>query len=129
MNLTSTCYIIDDNEIDVFMLERALESIESQCLFEKFSNGRDALEALHASVRRQTALPKYVLLDLNMPICDGWEFLEAAQSVPDIQNCRIIIVSSTNNDAEQDRARRHPLVSDFIAKPVTSEGLSEVLLP
>lgn len=127
MHLTPTCYIIDDSEIDVFMLERVLKNTESVCHFEKFTNGKDALKALQESAVHKAALPKLILLDLNMPICDGWEFLDAAQSIPGIKKCRIVVVSSTIDLAEQDRARRHPLVTDFIAKPVTTDCLNDVL--
>lgn len=127
MNSTPTCYIIDDSEIDVYMLERVLADSGSLCRFEKFSNGKDALQALQATAVFDGFLPKLILLDLNMPICDGWEFLSSAQSIPGIEKCRIVVVSSTIDPAEQDRARRHPLVTNFITKPVTTDCLNDVL--
>lgn len=127
MNSTPTCYIIDDSEIDVYMLERVLADADSLCRIEKFSNGKDALQALQATAVFDGFLPKLILLDLNMPICDGWEFLSSAQSIPGIEKCRIVVVSSTIDPAEQDRARRHPLVTNFITKPVTTDCHNDVL--
>lgn len=127
MTQTATCYIIDDSEIDVFMLERIIAQSETICQFKKFNNGQAAHQALRASAEIKHELPLLIILDLNMPICDGWQFLDAVRDIPKIEESRIIVVSSTNDPAEQERVRRDPLVEAFIEKPISAERLNDYL--
>jgi CheY-like chemotaxis protein len=74
-------------------------------------------------------LPNLVLLDLNMPIMGGWEFLEAISSAkfqslqPDI---KVIILSSSIDPNDTNRASKNPLVCNFIPKPFTSEVVQKI---
>ena len=80
----------------------------------KFTNGADAPK------------PDLILLDLNMPRVDGREALKAIKSDPDLRRIPIIVL--TTSKAEEDIFRTYDLgVNSYIAKPVTFEGLVEVV--
>lgn len=118
-----TAFLIDDSEIDLFIQKRFLELNSFAGKILTFSSPVKALEALNASLSEaQSAL---IFLDLNMPLLNGFEFLERLNS-PALgggQNTKVVILSSSNSQEDRKRAMEFPNVINFISKPITSEGL------
>jgi CheY-like chemotaxis protein len=73
-------------------------------------------------------IPELILLDLNMPVMDGWEFLnEFEQKYQAIFNSvRIAVLSSSLDPDDEERTKNHPLIIGFISKPLTEENLLEL---
>ena len=66
------------------------------------------------------------MLDLNMPVMGGWEFLDlfSKNDYPVIfKNCKVIVLSSTIDPDDIKKARTYPMVHDFLSKPITKEML------
>lgn len=84
-------------------------------------NGREALDCIASEEEGSIDL---VLLDLNMPVMDGWEFLAEYELLngPDYP-ANVVILSSSVNQADVDRARDCSLVLDFVTKPLMPENL------
>jgi CheY-like chemotaxis protein len=91
-------------------------------------NGREGIGFFEANAGNKEALPDIVFLDLNMPVMNGWDFLEEyaaryAEKLPDI---KIVILSSTVNPEDFKKAARLSIVNDFISKPISVEALREL---
>ncbi|MFZ6052644.1 response regulator [Halocola ammonii] len=122
--------IIDDDPIYVFGAKRVMELADFCKSYLIFHNGEDALNQLSALIEKgdQEALPDLILLDLNMPIMDGWQFLEEFSRIPCCKKITIFIVSSSVNPSDIEKAKEYSQVSDYLIKPVTMQRLKEVLM-
>ena len=115
---TSRILVVDDEPQVVWMLQFSLEAEGYQTL-----SARDGRSAL-AEVREHH--PRVVLLDIMMPVMDGWAFLEELQEIPEHERPRVIVVSARSS--LRDRAKAAELGADaFVAKPFNVDDLLVVL--
>lgn len=121
--------IIDDDDVFVFLTSRMLEKYKLVDLIKIFDNGYDALVYIKKNLDNFEALPDIILLDLSMPIMDGWQFLEEYVKInPRIgKKITIFICSSSISPDDFARAKNINAVSDFIIKPMTKERLIEMI--
>jgi len=124
-----TLLIADDDPDDRLLAKEAL--IESRLVNQLYfvEDGQELLDFLHQrnAYNRETApRPGLILLDLNMPRKDGREALDEIKSDPHLRKIPIVIL--TTSEAEEDILRSYDLgVNSFIVKPVTFDGLVEVM--
>jgi|688.fasta_scaffold243441_2 CheY-like chemotaxis protein len=121
--------IIDDDEVYQFTVTK---NIQSQQLAKKilvFSDGEEALNFLSANIGDNNAVPDIIFLDINMPIMDGWQFLEEyIQLKPRIgKKVTLYMVSSSVDPADTQRAKKIEEVSDYIIKPITPDQLKVIV--
>jgi DNA-binding response OmpR family regulator len=115
---TSRVLVVDDEPQVVWMLQFSLEAEGYQTLSAR--DGRAALD----EVREHH--PSVVLLDIMMPVMDGWAFLEELQALPADERPRVIVVSARSS--LRDRAKAAELGADaFVAKPFNVDDLLVVL--
>jgi CheY-like chemotaxis protein len=74
------------------------------------------------------SLPNIIFLDINMPVMDGWEFLEifTKDFTQFHENIKVVILSSSVNPADLELAKNHPLVINFIPKPIGETELENL---
>src|SRR5260370_29524295 len=111
--------IVEDNRGDVLLVREALK--ESNLKFEltHIADGEQAFDYLQRrGVHRNADLPNLVLLDLNLPRRDGWEVLDEIRTMPDLRSTPVVILSSSGNPEDRERAARTPN-SLHIRKPST----------
>ncbi len=92
-----------------------------------FNNGKDALDSLSPLVVSGENVPDVILLDLNMPIMDGWQFLDEFIKIKTNKKILIYIVSSSIDPADTEKAKKYESVSNFIVKPITVDNLKNIL--
>ncbi|WP_264563533.1 response regulator [Flavobacterium sp. N3904] len=121
--------LVDDDEVFVFLTSKMLEQSKLVDLIKIFDNGYDALVFLKENLGNIDALPDIILLDLSMPIMDGWEFLEEYVKINPLigKKITIYICSSSISPADVSRAKAINEVSDFIIKPMTKDKLIEMI--
>lgn len=111
--------IVEDNRGDVLLVREALK--ESALSFEltHIADGEQAFEYLQRRGLYCDALrPELVLLDLNLPKRDGWEILNEIRASPDLEETPVVILSSSGNPEDIERAARTP-AAIYIRKPST----------
>ncbi|ACT96755.1 response regulator [Dyadobacter fermentans] len=120
--------VVDDDKIFTYLLKRIIEKakIAREIIF--FENGRDALDYLANHRDDALKLPQLILLDINMPILDGWQFLsEYGKLEPTVpQPISICMMSSSSDLEDYDRAMGSGHVMDYLQKPVQMPSLKEV---
>jgi CheY-like chemotaxis protein len=119
--------LIDDDPVHVFLSKKYLKKtgmIENLMVFQ---NGKVAFDNLTAIVQEGGELPKIILLDLNMPIWDGWQFLDEFIKIPTKEEITIFILSSSISQRDIDKAREYNQVSNYIVKPIKVEKLISLL--
>lgn len=121
--------LVDDDEIFVFLTTRMLQQSKLVDLIKIFENGHDALVYLKENIGNIESLPDIILLDLSMPIMDGWQFLQEYVKINPVIGKKIIIYICSSSISPDDviRAKSISAVSDFIIKPMTKEKLVEML--
>jgi CheY-like chemotaxis protein len=124
---------IDDDPITLMLCRKVIERVEFAKEIDTVNNGEEAIKYFDAlneeKINNPTLVyPKLVLLDLNMPVMDGWDFLESFNK-KDYQNIfnltRFIVVSSSIDPYDINKAKTYPVIG-FLSKPVTKEMLENL---
>lgn len=130
MNKVRICCIIDDDPIFIYGTKRIMKEVSfSDTIFE-YNNGQEALEGLSEISESGEPMPGVIFLDLNMPIMNGWEFLEEFNKLPIRSEKKIIIyiVSSSVDPRDLERVKDFRQVDNYILKPITPNDLAAVLV-
>ncbi|HEX5949571.1 MAG TPA: response regulator [Actinomycetota bacterium] len=116
--VATSVLVVDDEPQVVWMLRFSLEAEGYQTI--SAADGRDALE----QIRRNR--PKVVLLDIMMPVMDGWSVLEELRTLPAEERPRVVVVSARASVRDRDKAVE--LGADaFVAKPFNVDDLLGVV--
>lgn len=125
--LNSIC-IIDDDDIYTFLLKKTLKKIDVCNDVKTYINGSDGIQKIKELIVNNEPLPDLILLDINMPILDGWEFLDEFEKLKD--KCKnkisIYVVSSSISVADINKAKQHKEVADFLTKPIEADTLIKI---
>jgi len=114
--------VVDDDEIFLFTANYVLKKLFPDMEIITSKNGEEALEQLKNEV------PEAMFLDLNMPIMDGWEVLDNLSANNKKAPFPIIIVTSSIDPTDKEKANKHPFKPNFVEKPLSEESLSSLKL-
>lgn len=119
-------FIVDDDEIFLMISSVNLRDACAGVEIATATNGELGLQLL------EHATPDIVLLDVNMPVLNGWEFLdrlaEKIKDTPELGLIPIYITTSSVDPDDRVRASQHPLVKGFIEKPLNDEKIKALQL-
>ena len=126
--IDTTC-IIDDDPIFVYGTKRVMKEVDFTEKIVVYNNGQDAIDGLTETVNDGDNIPPVVFLDLNMPIMNGWEFLEEFNKLPEeaIAGVTIYIVSSSIDPRDLEKVKQFNVVNNYIVKPVTPKDLEAIM--
>jgi CheY-like chemotaxis protein len=124
--MKSVC-IIDDDPIYIMLVNRIISQNNLSNQVTEFANGSDAFENLKRLAKFGSKLPDVILLDLNMPIWDGWDFLDEFQALNLPAYPEVYIVTSSAHTLEKEKGKTYPMVVRFIVKPISVSELISIL--
>lgn len=121
--------LVDDDVATNFLHKLMVD--ESGCTDHVFiaTNGKLAIEYVIDAIAGKHLKPSVIFLDINMPIADGWDFLDDFGKLDEQERSeiKIIMLTSSINPDDEDRARAYPYVTDFRQKPLSVEVLRDVV--
>lgn len=120
---------IDDDPISVMLCSKVIERSDFAAQTDSANNGKSALSFLEGIIKAETiTYPEIILLDLNMPIMNGWEFLEIYERnfASLFTDTKIVVLSSTIDPEDVNRTKEFSSVLTFISKPITKTSLDEI---
>jgi len=123
--------LIDDDEMNNYFMKRKIGEMGSGSACKAFTSGQLALEYLRKADRQQNGrnFPEVIFLDLQMPVMNGFEFLEQYEAAFFSQhpNTKVIAVSKVLRPAERSKMRNYKSVAYYISKESIVGVIKEVL--
>ena len=113
-------FLVDDDPIQNMLTSRLIENFDDQLEYRVYQNGEEAMEAINSHL-----MPDIILLDINMPIMDGWEFLEAYESQK--HKAKVFMLTSSTMTDDRSRAEEFDCVLGYYTKPINLKDIKEVL--
>jgi CheY-like chemotaxis protein len=121
--------LVDDDEINNFI---SIKLIKKALIYTEITACLDGSYAINQLLELQekdpNSLPDYILLDINMPIMNGWEFLDEYKrlGIDPLGKSKIFIISSSVFSNDINKAKSYELVKDFISKPLNVDKIKEL---
>lgn len=122
-------YLVDDDEINNFICTNILRKISFCDDVVAYESGTEAIDALkNATKNGQDDLPDVIFLDINMPIMNGWDFLEEFKILkPEIsKKVSLFMLSSSIYQADVEKSKQYDDVIDFVTKPLNADVLDDI---
>ncbi len=124
------CLLIEDLPIDQEIIKYKMASSFPNIKVIKVNNGEDALHFLQKRLDTGQAIPFLLLVDINMPMINGFEFLEACikMGFTKTERPKIAIITSSIHPADSRKARYYNIVDEFFIKPLDMDRLERMML-
>ncbi len=130
MNVKLKCVLlVDDDEAVNFINKMVLKRVDCAEEIEIAENGMEAIQYLEKRLDEGVPQPELILLDINMPLLNGWEFLEKYRQIKERMQREATIVMLTTSSNPDDRMRAESIgeVKGFISKPLTVEKMEKIV--
>lgn len=131
MNKFNEVFVVDDDKVYHFILKKLLKKNNINVTSHFFENGEEAMAVLKNNSKTGGLIPDLILLDINMPVMDGWQFLEEFQKIKENLNkeTTIYMISSSNSFVDLEKVKEFPEeVMDYFLKPVSYEDICKIFV-
>ncbi|WP_121666897.1 response regulator [Mesonia aquimarina] len=118
--------IIDDDKIYQFLMKKTIESISNDVEVKLFHDGLDAISRF----KKDGVCCSIILLDLNMPNMDGWQFIQEYKKLEKTcgEKHKIYIATSSISSLDKEKAKQFKEIDGYLTKPITKNKLLEILV-
>lgn len=119
----ATAGIIDDDHIYQLVMKRTLEQTGMVRSILQFYDGEQAIDFFKDKTHSVDVLPQLILLDINMPYMNGWQFLDEFAKIDFKLDYKltIYVVTSSSTKEDMNRAKQYSIVTGYHVKPVTKD--------
>lgn len=125
--MNKTVLIVDDDPIVRLVIQKMIHNIDSSVNCLQCDNGEVGLSALETLRNPMDAI--IVLLDINMPVLNGWGFLDSLQkiNINTFNKFHLYIVTSSTDERDKLKAQSYPVIKKFYNKPLSKQDVIEIL--
>ena len=125
--------VIDDDPITVFGIKKMLNALDVSDDIRTYGNGKLAIDDIKLMIENNQPVPEVIFLDINMPIMDGWQFLEEFITLALPDPIRINILTSSIDPADRQnwmyyKEKTHHTI-DYKNKPIRKKEIEEITIP
>ncbi len=123
--ITRKIWVIDDDVIYKTIMKKIILQSEIFNSTITFSNGKEAIDTLKAAIKNKEVLPDIILLDIEMPVMDGWSFMDEMKNIKPTLPTEIMIYISSSSIAIEDKlkAKNNPDILGYMSKPISLNDL------
>lgn len=126
-----TVMLIDDNEIDNLINQKMIEAASITENIYTHTGAKSAIEFLKNMERLDVAekvLPDVIFLDIDMPLMDGFQFLDEFEKLNDNtkKKCRIVMLTSSINPQDFNRSKKYDNVKLYLNKPLSHDSIQKL---
>ena len=126
MDFKINLLVIDDDDINIFIIKKIVEKTGFAVNMTAKTNGQLAIEYLEEIANDLEKSPHLILVDINMPVLNGWEFIEAYEKMNVKKAVDMYMLSSSVYENDIEKAKTYNVVKGFISKPLSIDRLVDL---
>jgi CheY-like chemotaxis protein len=119
--------VIDDDDINIFIIKKIVAKTGFEVEMVSKNNGQLAIDYLASIKDDPERFPHLMLIDINMPVLNGWEFLDRYDKLGLALKADMYMLSSSVYENDIEKAKTFKAIKGFISKPLSVERLTELL--
>ncbi len=123
MNKIETICIINDDDIFTFIIKKSIIKLAVCQNVITFPNGEEAINFFR---NNSNYLPEIILLDINMPVMDGWDFLDEFSTIENYNKTNVYLISVHVSEEDKLKAKNHAGITGILNDPTDSETLYKI---
>ena len=121
----SDILVIDDDILTNKIIQKIIFMTEFRNIVSTFKNGKEAL--VHLDAKGKDLDQVLIFLDLNMPVLNGWEFLEKLKDRGYKNKMNVLIMSSSTAMSDKKKSEKYPQVMGYLEKPLATDTLLDII--